>query len=88
LWLKWSGRSLPAIALACFLLTITSVGIWYQVMGVAGIPWAASLALVSSLTHFWYDGFIRPVRNPQIWNVDRKKKLRFQQCPIIGIPLS
>jgi hypothetical protein len=56
-----------AAALVCFLLIITSVGIWYQVLGTdRAIAWAASIALVISLMHFWYDGFIWSVRKQQI----------------------
>ena len=57
------GRS---VALAAFLLIITAVGVWYLVMGLGSIAWAVSLALVISLMHFWYDGFIWSVRKHQV----------------------
>lgn len=57
------GRSL---ALAAFLLIVTMVGVWYLVMGLGSIAWAVSLALVISLMHFWYDGFIWSVRKHQV----------------------
>ena len=55
-----------AITLAFFVLTVTVVGIWYQVVPATGLPWALSLAIVISLMHFWYDGFIWSVRDHQI----------------------
>jgi hypothetical protein len=55
-----------SVVLASFLLIVTAVGIWYLVMGLGSIAWAVSLALVISLMHFWYDGFIWSVRKHQV----------------------
>jgi len=57
------GRNL---ALAFFLFVVTVVGVWYLVMGMSSSLWAASLASVIALMHFWYDGFIWSVRKQEI----------------------
>lgn len=54
-----------AAALACFVMVTASAGVWYRVAGKASIL-AISIALVISLMHFWYDGFIWSVRKRQV----------------------
>ena len=58
-----AGRSL---ALFGFLASVAVLGVLYEVGMSMGLRWAASLALVVSLMHFWYDGFVWSVRKQQI----------------------
>ena len=55
-----------AIVLAVFASIIAGAALFYEAAIFANVRWMISAALVISLMHFWYDGFIWSVQRHEV----------------------
>ena len=54
------------LALLAFAAVLLGGGFLYEIGLNASLRWSASVALVVSLMHFWYDGFVWSVRKREV----------------------